>query len=77
MYSEFVLSADEMKAFLTDRKGAIAGASLPNDTAGKSAIRCRCAERFTPAPGRSRCAVFTTAPSRRPMNRRFFSTGRC
>ena len=28
---EFVLAADEKKAFLTDRKGAIAGASLPND----------------------------------------------
>ena len=28
MYSEFVLSADEKKAFLTDRKGAIAGRKL-------------------------------------------------
>ena len=63
MYPEFLLSADERKAFATDRTGAIAGRGSPSCTAGRSVTRSRCAARSTRARGRSRCAASTTAPT--------------
>ncbi len=48
MYPEIILSAEERKAFLADRKGAIVGRKLADSTAGRSATRSRCAARSTP-----------------------------
>jgi putative ABC transport system permease protein len=77
MYSEFVLSADEKKAFLTDRKGAIAGRKLAERYGWKSRRSGAAARHDLPRHLDVHVARYLlTVRSRPPINRRSFSTGR-
>ena len=69
-------STAERKAFLADRTGRDRRPQARRrSTAGRSATRSRCAARSSRAPGRSRCAASTTAPTQGPTSRRSSSTG--
>ena len=65
MYPEFVLPPAERKAFLTDRKGAIAGRKLAEQYGWKVGDADSAARHdLLRATGRSRCAASTTARTR-------------
>ena len=75
MYPEFRLPPDELKSSTVRARSR--AARSPTSKAGRSATRFRCGERSIRARGRSRCAVFTTAPTPRSTRPSSSSTGIC
>jgi hypothetical protein len=70
LYPEFVLPTTSAWPGCATARAWWWGASWPTSSAGRWATRSRCAAPSTPAPGPSRCAASTTAPTPGPTRTR-------